>query len=846
MLINKRRVGFRKFSTKVIVLTIVIYCIVLPMLIALLIYRETIFLTDNYYHGGQDMLAGVREASRIALLAEDAGRLQGIAGDAMKHRQEILYTVFYRADWGQIYASAAGERFKGRLARSGEELQQELAEQEAEWDEGSVIRDRSFGDNAPITEFWSRISSSEIGELELLADGSTSAGEPGAEKVSGYICLGVSKAELTGTIGRITMDALIAGVLTLLTMSIATAWLLKRLMSPFSDLVNGVQAVAEGDMERTISVRSKDEVSTLAAEFNKMVAALKEWQKRLLESESKFRTLFERIHSGILIFDQNGDILDSNPAMAAMVGHEDVLSLTSVPMANFFKNREECALLLKRVRQECAIPDIQLTLTNRRTGKDVETNVSVTCQRDGQGNYEYSEAVFVDITHIAELEKRLLHAHKMEAVGTLAGGIAHDFNNILTVIAGRVVLLGMDPVVKGNTRLNENLMSIEKSVARATDLVSQILGFARKGMYKEDVLHLNKVVGDVHALLGETIDRRIELSLDPAPELWPIKGDEGQIFQSLLNICLNGCDAMADGGRLLIATGKLVNAEDLPLVENVMPPGHYVFIRVGDTGVGMDAPTIEKIFDPFFTTKEVGKGTGLGMAMVHGIISNHRGYIHLASRQGQGTVVTLYFPALLEEGLQTFSRTETMQEAMEQQDGDAPALLLAEDPAAEAGVTVREPKAGFSAAAPDQGREEMPRKREGMATVLLVDDEKTILRVNSLFFSEQDTYLLVTAASGEEAVEIVKNDRAAIDFVIMDISMPGMGGEKAFRVLHDLYPDLPVIIATGYAHDSVVNRMLEEGAADLILKPYTGLDLVEVLNGYSSAKGGQYAQNEEQ
>ncbi|MHB8790937.1 MAG: hybrid sensor histidine kinase/response regulator [Desulfobulbaceae bacterium] len=838
MLIYKRRVGFRKFSTKVIVMTIVIYCIVLPLLIALLIYRETIFLTDNYYRRGQDMLAGVREASRIALLAEDAGRLQSIAGDAMKHRQEILYTVFYRSDWGQIYASAAGERFQGSLAHSGEELQQELAGHETEWVEGSVIRDRSFRADAPVTEFWSRISSSEIGELEMLADGSAAAGGPEAENVSGYICLGVSKEELTGTIGRITMDALIAGVLTLLTMSISTAWLLKRLMSPFSDLVNGVQAVAEGDMERTISVRSKDEVSSLADEFNKMVAALKEWQSKLLESESKFRSLFERIHSGILIFDQSGEILDSNPAMAAMVGYEDVESLTSVPMEHFFKNREECTMLLNRVRQERAIQDIQLTLTNRRTGKDVETNVSVTCQTDDKGDYEYSEAVFVDITHIAELEKRLLHAHKMEAVGTLAGGIAHDFNNILTVITGRVGLMGMDPMVKGNSRLNENLTSIEKSVARATNLVSQILGFARKGMYKEDVLHLNKVVADMRALLIETIDRRIELSLDLASELWPIKGDEGQIFQSLLNICLNGCDAMADGGRLMLATGNLVNAEDLPLVERVMPPGQYVFIKVEDTGIGMDAQTIEKIFDPFFTTKEVGKGTGLGMAMVHGIISNHRGYIHLVSRQGQGTVVTLYFPALVEEGLQTLSRPAAIQQEMELQDGADHSILLAEDPVASTTVSVQEPMAVASEGALDRKREETPRTREDRATVLLVDDEKTILRVNSLFFSELNDYLLVTAASGEEAVEIVKKDRAAIDFVVMDISMPGMGGDKAFRVIHELYPDLPVIIATGYAHDSVVNRMLEEGAVDLILKPYTGFDLVAVLNRYSSKKGG--------
>lgn len=860
MLIHKKPVGFKKFSTKVIVMTIVIYCVVLPLLIALLIYRETIFLTDNYYRRGQDMLAGVREASRIAVLGEDTGRLEGIAGEAMKNRQEILYVVFYGSDWGQIYAVATDDRFKSRLAHLAEEFRQEFAENKTEWHEG-VIRDRSFGENVPVTEFWVRISSSEIGELEMLADTSAEAGHSGAEKVSGYICLGVSKAELAGTIGRISTDALLAGLLTLLTMSISTAWLLKRLMSPFSELVDGVQAVAEGDMERTISVRSVDEVSSLANEFNKMVVALKEWQKKLLESENKFRSLFARIHSGILIFDENGDILDSNPAMAAMVGYEDIPSLTSVPLESFFKNREDCAMLLGRVQQESDIQNIQLALTNRKTGRDVETNVSVTCQTDVNGNYEYSEAVFVDITHITELEKRLLHAQKMEAVGTLAGGIAHDFNNILTVIAGRIGLMGMDPVVKDNKKLSDNLVSIEQSVTRATNLVSQILGFARKGMYKEEILHLNKVAEEVHALLVETIDRRIELRLDLAAELWPIKGDEDQIFQSLLNICLNGCDAMPDGGRLTITTGSLVSKEDIPLVEKVMPPGHYVFISVEDNGIGMDEQTLAKIFDPFFTTKEVGKGTGLGMAMVYGIISNHNGYIHVVSRKGRGTLLSIYFPALLEEGLQTVSREGTVrkteavgaegvraeggetrsggagQEVMPQHEESANSILLTEDPAKWASVSDRESTYVVSKAEPDQEENESPVKREGVTTVLLVDDEKTILRVNKLFFSEQHDYLLLTASSGEEAVEIVKKNRAAIDFVVMDISMPGMGGEKAFRVIHELYFDLPVIIATGYAHDTVVNRMLEGGAADFILKPYMGSDLVKVLNAYSSKRG---------
>jgi signal transduction histidine kinase/CheY-like chemotaxis protein len=524
--------------------------------------------------------------------------------------------------------------------------------------------------------------------------------------------------------------------------------------------------------------------------------------------------------------------------MAEMIGYKDIPSLTSVPMERIFKNHEDYEMLVRRIQEECDIQDLQLILTNQKTGKDVETNVSITCQTDAKGDYEYSEAFIVDITHITELEKRLLHAQKMEAIGTLAGGIAHDFNNILTVMAGRIQLLAMAPAVQDDEKLNEHLLEMEKSVKRAGNLVSQILGFARKGLYRADALHLNKVAQEVRSLLGETIDRRIVISLELTPKLLPIKGDEEQIFQSLLNICLNSCDAMPDGGELTVKTGVLVSKEEVSIIDQVMPPGKYVFLEVDDTGSGIDKETISKVFDPFFTTKDVGKGTGLGMAMVHGIVSNHGGYLNVESLGGRGTTVTIYFPPILEEekdqDLESVERE--VQEGVSQQGDTAYSVPIKDDPAGDQNILARDP--GKAVPETKSDLNDLSSWVKGEAnTVLLVDDEETILKMNQAFFSAVEGYDLFTASSGEEAIEIIKKYRESIDIVVLDISMPGMGGGKAFRVIHELFPDLPVIVATGHARDETVNSMLEGGAVDLILKPYMGLDLLEALNTCCSKRG---------
>jgi len=785
MMERQKTAPMSSFSGKIIALAIAIFFTVTLVLAVLLIYLETNFIEHNFHHSGQDMLAGIREASRIAILAEDVGRLEQIAAENMAQRREILYLVFYGSSGKKIFGVARDDQADILLDRASRLDPQRIFYDDAQLGEGVSYRNLEKELNGRVVEYRALFRSSEPGDLDMFAGSTAERPAPGGGQVSGYLRLGVSTKELREITGRIITDTAVAGMAALLVMGVVTVLMMKRLTAPLSELVAGVQAVAEGEMDKTIVVRSADEVGRLATEFNQMVVALNDRQRLLQESEARYRTLFERIHYGILLFDSEGFIVDSNPAMVHMLGFQEVKELGGTPIVNIFKEQSEFERLMELVASEGTVHDLNMSL-RRLDGTDVETTVSITGQRQYKGT-SYCEVVVVDVTKIMELERRLLQAHKMEAVGTLAGGVAHDFNNILTGITGYADLLTMTPEVTSNRELGGYVLAIQQSAKRAADLVKQLLGFARKGLYQEELVKLNNVAREVHGLLTETVDRRIAVSLELAADLWLIRGDESQIYQTLLNICLNSCDAMPEGGILRISTANLVNPQGMKVVGGVMPAGSYVLLRVVDTGTGMAAETIDKMFEPFYTTKQFGKGTGLGMAMVHGIVANHHGFIKVDSAVGQGTTITIFLPGA----------------------GDVRA-------AGENGAG--EPVAVSPAT--------------GGATILLVDDEEVIRNVVGRFFEQMVGFTLLTAASGEEALEILTARHAEVDLVVLDISMPGMGGHKAFAVMHERYPQLPVIIATGYARDATVARLIEQGAAQLVLKPYTGKELLQAVKGF--------------
>ena len=380
---------------------------------------------------------------------------------------------------------------------------------------------------------------------------------------------------------------------------------------------------------------------------------------------------------------------------------------------------------------------------------------------------------FISERKRAEEEKERLRwqlnqAQKMEAIGTLAGGISHDFNNLLQVINGYTQILMMD--APEDSPEYSNYKAIERASDRAARLVQQLLLFSRKVDTERKPLDLNQEVEHARKLLERTIPKMIDIKLVTGSRLWTINADPVQMEQILLNLGTNAADAMPDGGRLTITTenavcgGKNVHMD--------VTPGNYVRLTVSDTGQGMDKETVEHIFEPFYTTKEIGKGTGLGLASVYGIVKSHSGFISCYSDALQGTSFVVHLPAL--ENVDIIGEEEGMS---------------------------------------------LPPPRGGTETVLIVDDESPIRDFASKSLTKYG-YTTLTAASGEEALEVYFDATNRIGLVIIDIGMPGMGGYKCLGEILKKDPSAKILIASGYSINGQVKEALEHGAAGYVGKPY--------------------------
>lgn len=375
--------------------------------------------------------------------------------------------------------------------------------------------------------------------------------------------------------------------------------------------------------------------------------------------------------------------------------------------------------------------------------------------------------IIQDITDRKQLESQLLQARKLEAIGTLAGGIAHDFNNILMGIQGHASLMMSEKTEDGGHPDYERLKSIEEQVKSASNLTRQLLGFARAGGYEIRLADMNDIVRETSAMFHRT---RKELTLHEEYEKHPltVEVDRGQIEQVLLNLYLNAWHAMPAGGEISLTTANAVIDTSFAALHDI-PPGEYVRVRVADTGTGMEEETMKRIFDPFFTTKEMGRGTGLGLAMVYGIMKGHKGLVEVTSSPGQGTTFTLYFPA---------SRKKCLRE---------------------------KPKTS--------------KALRGSETILLVDDESTVLTVTRRML-ESLGYTVHAFDSGLDAISFFRDTMNAIDLVILDMIMPKLSGAETFDSITELSPTAKVILSSGYSMDSEARAIMDKGCAGFIQKPY--------------------------
>lgn len=377
--------------------------------------------------------------------------------------------------------------------------------------------------------------------------------------------------------------------------------------------------------------------------------------------------------------------------------------------------------------------------------------------------------VMRDITEQKKLERLLQQAHKMEAIGTLAGGIAHDFNNLLMGIQGRASLVSVD--LDRSHPHKEHLTAIEEYVRSATDLTKQLLGVARGGKYEIKPMDVNRLVTSSAHMFGRTKKEiHIHEKLKPDPIIAAV--DRKQIEQVLLNLYINAWQAMPDGGNLYLET-CVVALDEAYCRPYQAKPGPYAKIAVTDSGIGMEPAIRQRIFDPFFTTKHKTRGTGLGLASAYGIIKNHGGMITVYSEIGHGTTFNIYLPLSDQDAHQEETREEGLM--------------------------------------------------KGNETILLIDDEAMILEVGTAMLKKLG-YRVICADSGGKAVELIRQAGTRIDLVILDLIMPGMDGGKTFDRIRELAPDLPVIIASGYAMEGKAADIMAKGGNGFIQKPFTILE----------------------
>ncbi|MEJ2642805.1 MAG: response regulator, partial [Desulfosarcinaceae bacterium] len=393
---------------------------------------------------------------------------------------------------------------------------------------------------------------------------------------------------------------------------------------------------------------------------------------------------------------------------------------------------------------------------------------------DGSGNFTQTHCVLQDVTALRKaeeerrrLEDQLRQTQKMETIGTLAGGIAHDINNLLTIIIGNNELAMSE--AGACSPLKANLEEIQLASLRARDVVRQLLTFARHNDQAQKPMHISAVVRDALKLIRSTTPANIEIQQRLPAEIDPVLGNHTQINQLIINLCGNATDAMLPaGGRLSIEIKNVTLDEAGARCHPGLQPGAHVKLVVADTGCGMNTKTLEHIFEPYYTTKKIGKGTGIGLAVVHGIVEQHNGVITVVSRPGQGTLFTVLFPAF-----------HGQVEDKADQDIELP---------------------------------------QGHESILFVDDEASIVKL-SRFRLENLGYRVTATTDPRQALERVQADPMAFDLVVTDMAMPRMTGEILAIKLKSLRPDLPVILCTGYSETITEERAHQIGIAGFLMKP---------------------------
>ncbi|GAB6094362.1 hypothetical protein JCM14469_06140 [Desulfatiferula olefinivorans] len=509
------------------------------------------------------------------------------------------------------------------------------------------------------------------------------------------------------------------------------------------------------------------------------ITARKEAERRLRTSEEKFRILAESSPFAILMH-QGDNWIYANRAACEVTGYSEneLLSLRYWDIVHPVDQELIRQTGKKRQRGETVPDDYEFRVLTK-TGE--QKWVSLTGKRIEYEEKPTALVAVIDITerknHEAErqkLEGQLQQAQKMESVGRLAGGVAHDFNNMLSVILGHVELgLGK---IKPADPVDRHLREIGRAAERSADLTRQLLAFARKQTVSPQILDLNETVAGMLSMLERLIGEDIDLVWNPGTDLWAVRMDPSQIDQILANLCINARDAISGVGKMTIEAENVTIGEDYAAAHAGFITGDFVRIAVSDDGCGIEKDHLPLIFEPFFTTKEIHQGTGLGLATVYGAVKQNHGFINAYSEPGQGTTITIYLP-----------RHKGKNETAAKRTG-APSMA------------------------------------HGKETILLVEDEPSILEVTALLLESQG-YTVLAAATPGEAIRIAREHQGDIELVLTDVVMPEMNGRDLARNLMSVYPGIKRLFMSGYTANVIAHQGVLDEGVHFIQKPFSAHEL---------------------
>ena len=573
---------------------------------------------------------------------------------------------------------------------------------------------------------------------------------------------------------------------------IILAWLLGYLfvLRRMNILTKATKQLAAGDLgARTGMNYGQGEIDLLAHAFDEMASTLQkreverqQAEEELRRSEEKYRLLVNQIPAVVYqgYLDWSLDCFDRK-----------IEELTGYSQEDFNSRRVTWRDL---IFAEDIAPAKKLFLEARKTNLFYVTEHRIK-KKNGEvcwiqarnhiivnaaGKADYISGVFFDITSRKKLEDQLAQAQKMEAVGILAGGLAHDFNNLLTAIMGYSEIMMME-LNNNDDPLHQNAEEIMKAAEHGASLTNKLLAFSRKQILQPRVIDLNAIVIEMDRMLKRLIGEDIDLVTYTSEELGFVTADPGQIAQILMNLAVNARDAMPHGGKLTIETADVYLDESYTQSHVEVTPGPYVMLAVTDNGVGMDAPMLAHIFEPFFTSKESGKGTGLGLAMVYGIVKQSGGHIWIYSEPGHGTTIKLYFPRA-EKGL----------------DSVAPRLAT---------ISPRQPL-------------------QGQETVLVVEDDAALRKLITRALKRYG-FQVWEAGNGGEALIICEKENGPIHLMLTDVVMPQMNGRELAERLVLSRPEMKVLYMSGYTTNAVVQHGVLDAAINFIQKPVKVLDLIQ-------------------